>query len=209
MFLKKVDIELYEYICSIKELNVYKKIELIFKKKDALDIYAHSKLVAENCVKIAKQYGLHIEKCVIASYCHDISQIFNPNDILNYFIEKNIYIDNSEKKNPFLLHQRCSAIFVCENLGISDLNILNAIECHTTLKSNPSEYDMALFVADKLSWDTKEKTPFYDLVFKGLEVSLYQAAYAYINYMIKTGKILEKHTWLDEAIEWLEKELYR
>ena len=106
---------------------------------------------------------------------------------------------------PFLLHQRCSAIFAYESLEIKDFNILTAIGCHTTLKSNPSKYDLALFVADKLSWDTEEIFELYDEVSRALESSLCHAAYAYINYMIRNGKIVERHIWLNDAIEWLEK----
>lgn len=207
MFLKEVDNELYNYLCSIKSYNVYKKIELIFKKRGALDIYAHSELVAKNCTKIAKQYGLCEEKCMIASYCHDISQVIAPNEMINYFERKNLFLDNSEKKYPFLLHQRCSSIFAYENLEINDLSILTAIGCHTTLKSNPSEYDLALFIADKLSWEITEKEFFCNEVVEGLEKSLYHAAYAYINYMIKSNKMVERHAWLEEAIEWLEKKI--
>ena len=196
----------YLSICVVLRIWIFiEKLNLFLKKKGAMDIYEHSKLVADNCVKIAKQYGLCREKCAIASYCHDISQIFEPSIILDYFIEKNFFVDNSERKMPFLLHQRCSAIFAYESLEIKDFNILTAIGCHTTLKSNPSKYDLALFVADKLSWDTEEIFELYDEVSRALESSLCHAAYAYINYMIRNGKIVERHIWLNDAIEWLEK----
>lgn len=207
MLVEELDKDLYEYICSIKNFTLLKKIKLIFEAKGESELYAHSQMVAQNCTKIAKQYSLSIEKCVMAAYCHDISQIFNPIDVLNYFDRENLYVDTSERKKPFLLHQRCSSIFINENLCIEDSAILDAVECHTTLKANPSEYDLALFIADKLSWGMAEQSSFCDEVIKGLEISLSHAAYAYINYMIRNNKILERHIWLDEAREWLEKNL--
>ena len=50
-------------------------------------------------------------------------------------------IDPSEEKFHFLLHQKISKIITREYFDINDQDILDAVECHTTLKQNAGIYD--------------------------------------------------------------------
>jgi HD superfamily phosphohydrolase YqeK len=54
---------------------------------------------------------------------------------------------------------------------------------------------MVLFIADKLSWDKDGTPPFYDLVSRGLDISLIQACLSYINYTFDNNMILAPHHW--------------
>lgn len=163
--------------------------------------------VANTNSKIAEKYGLDKNLCILCGYLHDISAVIKPQDMLNYMVENNLFIDESERKYPFILHQRISRLIAKNFFNISDEVILSAIECHTTLKANPSEYDMALFIADKLSWDQEGTPPFYDIVIKNLSVSLEKACLSYINYIIDNSMILHPHSWIIESKEYLEKVL--
>lgn len=163
--------------------------------------------VANTNSKIAEKYGLDKNLCILCGYLHDISAVIKPQDMLNYMVENNLFIDESERKYPFILHQRVSRLIARNFFNISDEVILSAIECHTTLKANPSQYDMALFIADKLSWDQDGTPPFYDIVIKNLSVSLEKACLSYINYIIDNGMILYPHSWIIESKEYLEETL--
>jgi len=156
----------------------------------------HVQAVANTNSKIAEKYSLDINICTTSSYLHDISTVIYPNDMLNYMIENNLFIDEAERKYPFLLHQRVSKLISKTFFKIDDEKILSAIECHTTLKYNPTQYDMALFIADKLSWDQEGTPPFYDIVSKNLSYSLEKACLSYINYIIDNNIILHPHSWL-------------
>lgn len=125
--------------------------------------------------------------------------------LLKYMIEHNLFIDAAEKKYPFLLHQRISRLLAKTFFKIDDETILSAIECHSTLKPNPSQYDMALFIADKLSWDQEGTPPFYDIVSKSLSISLEKACLTYINYIIDNNMILHPHSWLIAGKKYLDK----
>jgi len=46
--------------------------------------------------------------------------------------------------------------YVVARLGIE---VLNAIECHSTLRENANKIDLILFIADKLSWDSADCEP--------------------------------------------------
>ncbi|WP_338597309.1 HD domain-containing protein [Clostridium baratii] len=163
--------------------------------------------VANTNSEIAEMYGLNKDICIACGYLHDISSVINPNDMLTYMRENNLFIDESEIKYPFILHQRISRLISKDFFSIDDETILSAIECHTTLKSNPSKYDMALFIADKLSWDQDGKPPFYDVVNNSLSHSLEKACLSYINYIMDNNMILHPHSWIIKSKEYLEKVL--
>ncbi|MCL2518524.1 MAG: GNAT family N-acetyltransferase, partial [Oscillospiraceae bacterium] len=120
-----------------------------------------------------------------------------------YTVANGWYIDEAERKYPFLLHQRFSRLIAERDFGITDERILSAVECHSTLKANPSVYDMALFVADKLAWDQEGVSPFYEIVTSAQ--SLEAASLTYMDYIVAHKMILHPHKWFKEGMNFLKK----
>jgi len=164
--------------------------------------FEHVKTVAETNIKIAEQYGLDSNICELCGYLHDISAILPYDYMMKYAVEKNWIIYEAERKFPILLHQRISKVIAEEDFHITDERILSAVECHTTLKINPSKYDMALFVADKLAWDLGTP-PFYDVVNDALKQSLEKASLVYMNYIVENKIIYYPHKWFEESVKYL------
>lgn len=184
--------------------QIREDIEKIFRVSNKEKTLEHSINVAKTSIIIAEKFNLDKRICEIASYLHDISVIISPTDMLQYAKDKNWYIDKAEEKYPFLLHQRCSVELAKEVFNIKDNKVVDSIGCHTTLKLNPTQYDMALFIADKLSWDQDGKPPFYDLVKGELNKSLQHASLAYMNYIVENKLILYPHKYFIEGKKWLE-----
>ena len=149
--------------------------------------------VADMNARIADMHGLDRRKCIQAALMHDISAVIRADDMLSHAREMGMTLCEAEEKFPFLLHQRMSAIVAREHFDISDEKILSPVACHTTLNAAPDEYDMALFIADKLAWDQEGTPPFYDEVYSLLH-DLPAACLAYMNYMQDSGKLLCPHT---------------
>lgn len=124
---------------------------------------------------------------------HDISALIKPADMLWYVYENNFALCEAEKKYPFLLHQRLYKICAVEYFGLSDEDILSAIECHTTLKKCASRYDMPLFIADKLAWDREGVPPFYEAVDNALDKSLESACYRHMEFVNDNNMMLHLH----------------
>ncbi|MCL2774030.1 MAG: HD domain-containing protein [Oscillospiraceae bacterium] len=165
--------------------------------------FEHVKAVADKNREIAKQYGLDLNICEICGYLHDISAIIPYNDMMAYAVDNNWHIYEAEKKIPMLLHPRISKIIAEQDFDITDEQILSAVECHATLKANPSAYDMALFVADKLAWDQESEPPFYNIVSDSLKKSLESASLAYMDYIVDNKMILYPHAWFAEGAKFL------
>jgi len=161
----------------------------------------HAENVATTAVWLAEIYNLDITKVYLASLLHDISAIMTPGEMYALAKARNMPIYAAEEKFHFLLHQRISRIIANEIFGIADPLILDAIECHTTLKKNANLYDKIVFIADKLSWDQHGLPPYYDLVKSKVTESLNDACYAFIAYQFDNDLMLMPHQWIIEAYE--------
>ncbi|MBR3825701.1 MAG: bis(5'-nucleosyl)-tetraphosphatase (symmetrical) YqeK [Lachnospiraceae bacterium] len=163
----------------------------------------HVEEVADTAVWLAEVYNLDSIKVKLAALLHDISAIMYPQDMYELAKVRGLEIDAAEEKYHFLLHQRISRIIAQEDYGINDSDILDAIECHTTLKKNASVYDKVIFIADKISWDQKGVPPYYDILKSKVVESLDEACYFYINYQFENNLLLMPHQWIRDAYEEL------
>ena len=165
------------------------------------DVLKHVENVENIAVELAKVYDLDVTKTKLAALLHDISGVMTPQEMYDFAIIKGLEIDPAEEKYHALLHQRVSKVIAQEEFDIIDTDILNAIECHTTLKKNASVYDKIIFIADKISWDSKG-IPSYDDLLKNVTLkSLNSACYSYIKYQFDNNLLVMPHRWIIEAYE--------
>ena len=183
-------------------------IDLIKNKylnNNKTDVLNHVEDVASIAVKLAKAYDLDVDKIKLAALLHDISGIMTPKEMYDFAKSRGLEIDPAEEKYHALLHQRVSKIIAQEDFDITDSDILNAIECHTTLRKNASVYDKVIFIADKISWDQKGIPSCDDLLKSATAESLDEACYLYIKYQFDNNLLVMPHQWLIEAYEDLKK----
>ena len=185
-------------------------IELI--KKTYMDAHKpktlkHVEAVADTAVWLAGVHHLDRAKTETAALLHDISVILTPQQMYELAIERNMTMDPAEEKYHFLLHQRISKLIALERFGITDPEILNAVECHPTLKKNAGPYDQVVFIADKISWDQEGQPPYYETLKQLAAESLDQSCYFYIRYQFDHNLLLMPHQWIMEAYQELKTRL--
>lgn len=186
----------------------YDVIDLIKNKylnNNKTDVLKHVEDVATIAIELAKAYNLDVAKIKLATLLHDVSGIMTPQEMYDFAIMRGLEIDPAEEKYNALLHQRVSKIIAQEDFEITDSDILNAIECHTTLRKNASVYDKIIFIADKISWDQKGVPSYDDLLNGATAESLDEACYLYIKYQFDNNLLVMPHQWLIEAYEDLKK----
>ena len=165
------------------------------------DVLKHVEDVAEIAIGLAEIYNLDVTKTQLAALLHDISGIMTPQEMYDFAKARSLEIDPAEEKYPALLHQRVSKIIAQEEFDVTDSDILNAIECHTTLRKNASMYDKVIFIADKISWDQKGVPSYNDLIKSATVEALNEACYLYIKYQFDNNLLVMPHQWLIEAYE--------
>lgn len=194
-------LQLFDYvkISAPQDGELQARVEQILCENGKQATFVHVCAVADAAVQLAEKFGLDADVCRMAGLLHDISAVIRPADMLAWAASAGIYIDEAERKYPFLLHQRVSKVVAEEEFGIADHRVLSAIEVHTTLKKEFSPYDLAVFLADKIAWDRGGEPPYLAAVEGALNVSLEAAAWAYIDFVMENGMILHPHAWLLEA----------
>lgn len=185
----------------MKNYDVIDKIKNKYLNNNKADVLKHVEDVADIAVGLAKAYNLDIDKINLAALLHDISGIMAPQEMYEFAKMRGLEIDPAEEKYNALLHQRISKIIAQEDFEITDSDILNAIECHTTLRKNATVYDKVIFIADKISWDQKGVPSYDDLLKSAATESLDAACYSYIKYQFDNNLLVMPHQWLMEAYE--------
>lgn len=178
------------------------EIKQYLVSKNCEKTYYHCMEVGEYAYQLGEKYLTSPEKVSIAGYLHVISAVYPNNQRINVAQKYGIELNEAEMAFPMIIHQKISKSIAKMDFGIEDNEILSAIECHTTLKKNYSDIDLVLFVADKIKWDQEGKPPYLDGLLQSLNCSLENAAYFYIDYILKHD-IKVVHPWLWDAYNQL------
>jgi HD superfamily phosphohydrolase YqeK len=119
---------------------------------------------------------------------------------------QSIEIMEEELRFPRIIHQKLSKDMANKIFGCTDINVLNAIECHTTLKAGANLLDKVLFVADKISWELPGDHQYQNIMRRKLEfLDLNGAVMVYLNHVWEQrDKLKLVHPWLIEARAELE-----
>lgn len=182
-------------------------INLLYKYGQ--DVVAeHSRAVVKEAERLASLFGEDCNNARIAGALHDISAII-PNDKKIEVAESlKINILSEEREFPPIIHQKLSREIAIILFEITNEEILDAICCHTTLKSNPTRLDTILFIADKLRWDQEGVPPYLNKVKEGLEKSLEDGVFVFIEYFYQNKSNLKiLHPWLVEAYNFFVNEI--
>lgn len=157
---------------------------------------AHSRQVAETAAQLAQRFGLDPQRAAQAGWMHDISAVYPNKARLEAARALGLDILPEEVTVPLLLHQKISAVIAKELFNLQDEQVLEAVRCHTTLKPQPGEIDLVLFVADKLAWDKPGSPPYSDALNDALTRSLEESAWVYQQYLWQSKKIKIVHPWM-------------
>ena len=98
--------------------------------------------VASMCLALAKKHGGDEEKAYLAGLLHDIKKEETPNAMKSQAILSNMDVSDEELYTPALWHAPAGAYHISKNLGIKDIDILNAVRYHTAGRADMSMLEM-------------------------------------------------------------------
>ena len=159
----------------------------------------HTRSVVELTRLLAARFGLAAAAGETAAWLHDISAVYPNERRLEVSKQLGLEVLPQEELVPLLLHQKISAVIARDVFGILDPAVLDAIECHTTLKPGSTTTEMLVFVADKMAWDQKGTPPYRQEMEAALSESLEAAAWVYQRYLWHSGKAKVIHPWMQDS----------
>jgi len=105
--------------------------------------------VRDKCIELGIRFNLDLKKLELASLLHDITKYYTVQE--NIEIIRNHY-DNADalfkEYNEHILHAFSASVIARTKYGISDIDVIQAIEAHTVGKPMMSMYEKVLFIAD-------------------------------------------------------------
>lgn len=193
-------------------INLTKDIEFTGNLKHDIYLFLASNnctKTADHCVdvgtearRVALLFEVNPNIAEIAGWLHDISAVFPSNQRIAVARDLEIEILPEEEVFPMIIHQKISKVMARDIFKITDVDILNAVGCHTTLRAHSTLLDQVLFVADKISWDQLGEPPYIQELNRNLNISLIHGVYSYIHFLWERKDTLKVvHPWLKEAYE--------
>ena len=107
----------------------------------------HTFGVRDTAVELAEKYGFDKNKAETAALLHDIAKYVDDETMLE-FAHRNGITDPVLLDKPNLMHGMIGAEIAEKEFGITDREILSAIECHTFGKENMSMLDKIIYLSD-------------------------------------------------------------
>jgi predicted HD superfamily hydrolase involved in NAD metabolism len=109
--------------------------------------YTHTLGVLETALKLAKVFEVDEKKAEMAAIFHDYAKFRSKEEMKKIIIEqqmsKDLLIYNSE-----LWHAPVGAFLVQTEVGITDLDVLDAIRFHTSGREHMTTLEKVIYVAD-------------------------------------------------------------
>ena len=161
----------------------YEKIKDLLKERLDEHRYIHSLGVADSAKELAVRFGADENKAYLAGLLHDITKNETNERQLKLLESDGIILNQVEKNNPKLWHAMTAPIFIKNELGVSDEEILSAVRYHTTGRASMSLLEKIVYIADYIS--AERDYPDVDVMRALAKESLEKAALYSLEYTLK------------------------
>ena len=179
--------------------------ELIEKLKNALtqSRFEHVLRVEQMAIELAKKNDVDIEKASVAGLCHDYAKQ-RPDDDFIELIKKYRLDDILLQYGNAIWHGEVGYLMVQNELGVTDIDILNSIKHHTTGAKYMSKLEQIVYMADyiEMGRDFPGVEEARDITFNNLADGVaYQTKHT-LQYLISSNKPVYPKT-IDTYNEWV------
>ena len=168
-------------------------------KDNFLKRFNHSLGVSVTCLKVAESNNLDVDldKLFIAGLLHDYAK-YTTLEEYDRILTKNGLDKECLDENIKVLHGICGYLIVQEELGINDLDILNAIKYHVFGKDNMSVYEELVYLSDFI--EPNREGEFYDEIrkyaFSDYKKAIGIASYKLIKHLESKNDKIHKNAYI-------------
>ncbi len=177
--------------------NEIKKIRKKVKKSLGKNRFQHTMGVAYTAECLAMAYGMDMEQAFLAGLLHDCAKCVSNEEKLTLCKKHGIVLSDVEIRNPYLIHAKLGAFLAKTEYGVTDPEILHAIEVHTTGTPHMSELDKVIFIADYIEPNRDEADNLKEIrqkAFTDLDDALLQILSDTLKYLGKTDREIDPST---------------
>lgn len=175
------------------------KIDVLRKKvkeKTTKKRFKHIQGVVETAVNLARKYGADETSAEIAALLHDYAKNESKQSLYHFLQEHNVSLDPIMQHAYQLLHGTVAAVIAEKEFGITDKDILYAIESHTTGRPGMSKLEQIIYLADFIEpgRDYEGVHALRKLAEEDLEKAVFVALNNTMIYVLHTKKLLHPKT---------------
>lgn len=125
-----------------------KKLTAVLSEELDAKRFTHTISVAQTAACMAMCHSYDPYEAYLAGLLHDCAKCIPHDKKLALCAKYDIQISYAEKHSPDLLHAKLGSKLACVKYGITDAQILSAIEYHTTGKPKMTLLEQIIYIAD-------------------------------------------------------------
>jgi predicted HD superfamily hydrolase involved in NAD metabolism len=183
------------------------KLQKKLKKHMNAKRYRHTIGVCYTAVSLAMRYGVDLQQAAVAGLLHDCAKCLEEKEILQECDKYKIAYNETEQRQPYLLHAKLGAFYAHKKYKVSDEAVCSAIRYHTTGRADMSLLEKIIFTADYIE-PYRKMLPVLpkirEMAFLDLDEAVYLILQATLDYLSQgekqSQKEIEPHTM--EAYEF-------
>jgi predicted HD superfamily hydrolase involved in NAD metabolism len=120
-------------------------------------VFEHSLRVSQRCVELAGAYGTDTSRAAIAGLLHDVAKRHGPDELIYLAEQEDMPITELVLSEPVPgLHGPIGALIAQREFGVTDREIIGAIQQHALGGEEMSVLSKLLYLADKTAGESTE-----------------------------------------------------
>ncbi len=158
--------------------------------------YEHIYSVQETAVRLAICHNADVWKTHLAALLHDVAKWMCDDELYQHVSRYKIQLDPIEEKMPALLHAIVGVKYAIDLFEVTDLEVLEAIRCHTTGTASMGLIAKLIYVADfaEPTREYSEAERVREIAVRNLDQAVHDVACYKIGFLLKKGWIIHSNT---------------
>jgi predicted HD superfamily hydrolase involved in NAD metabolism len=141
----------------------------------------HVLRVEVEAIRLAGKHNVDVDRARIAALGHDLVRHKRGDELLGLAAQYGLAPDEVERAEPILVHGPVAARMLVADYKLTDVEIVAAIDCHTTARADMAVLEKVLFLADKIEPQKLETRPQWREVCALADADLDQALLRFLN----------------------------